>query len=83
LINLSLYLSQEEQASSWRPDPFADGKHVWLFWQHLGGVMVQREMEQPGLRYKVECTWEQIGSIYRIEEGKGRGKETFLDNDVV
>ena len=39
-------------------------------------VMVQREMEKPGLGDKVECTWEQMGSIYRLganPEGERQG----------
>ena len=44
----------------------------------LEAVMVQREMEKLGLGDQVECTWEQIGSIWRFganpEGGCGRAR---------
>ncbi len=42
-------------------------------WIDVKDVAVQREMVKPGLGDKVECTWEQMGSICRLcanPEGK-------------
>ncbi len=37
--------------------------------------MVQREMEKPGLGDKVECTWEQMGSICRLGANPERERQ--------
>jgi hypothetical protein len=41
----------------------------------LIAVMVQREMEKPGLGDKVECTWEQMGSICRFGANPERERQ--------
>ena len=49
-------------------------------------VMVQREMEKPGLRAKVDCAFKQVVSISRLganpegERQSGIGIYTYSDN---